>query len=85
MGDVRDNKEANRYEMDSDGHLAIADYNMNGTRMGIVHVEVPEALRGRGVAAELMAGVVKDAKTRGLTLVPICPYAVSYLKKSALT
>jgi predicted GNAT family acetyltransferase len=70
--------------MEVDGHLAIADYHMNGNRMEITHVEVPEALRGGGVAAKLMAGVVDDAKARALTIVPICSYAVAYLKKHPL-
>ncbi len=84
MGNVRDNKSTSRYEMEVDGHLAIADYHMNGNRMEITHVEVPEALRGGGVAAKLMAGVVDDAKARALTIVPICSYAVAYLKKHPL-
>ncbi len=80
---VKDNPTARRYELLVDGHLYIADYRREGERLLITHVEVPEALRGQGVAAKLMAGVVDDADARGLTLVPICPYAVAYLKRNA--
>lgn len=78
---VKNNPEKNRYELTVDGHLAIADYRFEGNKLAITHVEVPEALRGRGVAAQVMAGVVADAAARGLTIVPVCPYAAAYLKK----
>lgn len=81
MADVTDNKELQRYEMKVGDAVAIADYHMNGDRIAITHVEVPEELRGGGIAAQLMAGVVDNAKSRGLTIVPICSYAVSYLRR----
>ena len=82
---VTNNISKNRYELEVEGHLAIADYRMEeGGRMAITHVFVPEELRGKGVAAQVMKGVVDDAKARGLTIVPICPYAASYLKRNPL-
>jgi uncharacterized protein len=44
-------------------------------------VFVPEELRGGGVAAKVMEGVVADAKVRGFKIIPICSYAASYLKR----
>jgi len=81
MPNITNNPSASRYELLTDGHLSIADYKREGNRLLITHVEVPEALRGGGIAAQLMAGVVADAKASHLTLVPVCPYAIAYLKK----
>ncbi len=81
MSQVTNNPEKNRYELEVDGHLSIADYRLEDNRLIITHVEVPEALRGRGVAAQVMQGVAADAKGRGLAIFPVCPYAASYLKK----
>lgn len=38
--------------------------------------------RGQGIAGELMKLVVKEAKEKGLKIIPICSYAVSYFKKN---
>jgi predicted GNAT family acetyltransferase len=81
MSDVTNNTAQSRYELLTEGHLSIADYHRQENKLIITHVEVPEALRGQGVAAKLMAGVVADAKAKNLAIVPVCPYAVSYLKK----
>lgn len=80
---VTNNTAENRYEMITDGHLSHADYRLEGKNLSIDHVFVPEELRGRGVAGQLMAGVVSDAKERGLTIVPVCPYAAAYMKRHA--
>jgi uncharacterized protein len=45
---VRDNTELNRFEMDTEAGLAIADYRLNGFTVTIYHTEVPTRLRGRG-------------------------------------
>ena len=82
MYDINDNKNENRYELRLESTMAIADYRLDGNRLSIMHVEVPEALRGKGIAAELMAHIVKDAKERNLTIIPVCPYAATYLKRN---
>lgn len=78
---VKDNADAGRYELETDGYLSVAEYMRQGDNLIITHVEVPPPLRGKGVAARLMAGVVDDARARGLTLVPVCSYAAAYLQR----
>ncbi len=82
MAEVIDNTVQNRYEMLVEGHLSIADYYKKDNVIAITHVEVPPALRGKGVAAQLMAAIVVDANAKKLTISPICPYAASYLQKN---
>lgn len=81
---VKNNPSASRYELVVDGKLAIADYRLKDKIIAITHVETPPELRGQGVAAKLMAGIVTDAKERGLTIQPICPYAIAYMQKHNL-
>lgn len=82
---VKDNPAQSRYELPVDGHLAIAEYRLEGKNLVITHVEVPAELQGQGIAAKVMAGVVEDAKRRGLTIVPVCSYAAAYLKRNPAT
>ncbi|MFW0776573.1 MAG: GNAT family N-acetyltransferase [Rickettsiales bacterium] len=78
---ITNNTSQNRYELSVDGHLAVADYVLEGTSLTINHVFVPQELRGKGVAAQVMEGVVADAKEQGLTIIPVCSYAESYMKR----
>ncbi len=81
MGEVINNTEKHRYELHIDGQVAVADYKLLNDRLSITHVGTPENLRGQGIAARVMDGVVADAEAKGLTIIPICPYAASYLKR----
>lgn len=75
------NTAENRYELMTDGHMSIAEYQLQGNQLSINHVFVPEELRGRGVAAKVMEGVVADATSRGLAIVPVCSYAAAYMQR----
>jgi uncharacterized protein len=64
---VVDNVEAHRFELVENGLMAFADYHRHGDRVTIPHVEAPEALRG--------------IRADHQKIVPICPYAVAWLKR----
>ena len=81
MTDITDKAAKSRYELVTDGYLSIADYRKDGNNLAITHVEVPHALRSKGIAARLMEGVLLDAKNKGLNVIPICSYAVSYIQR----
>jgi predicted GNAT family acetyltransferase len=80
-GDVRDNPEARRYELEVDGQVAVMTYNLNPPQLMITETLVPEALEGRGLASRLAAAVVADVRARGLVLLPVCPYLAGWLQK----
>jgi uncharacterized protein len=82
MEPFRDNKEAARFELAVGDDIAFAKYreDADGVR-AILHVETPEPLRGRGVAAKLMDAIVAEARVESFQLRPVCPYAVAYFKR----
>ncbi|HEV7353745.1 MAG TPA: GNAT family N-acetyltransferase [Brevundimonas sp.] len=80
-GEVRDNPEARRYELELDGQVAVMTYNLNPPQLMITETLVPEALEGRGLASRLAAAVVADVRARGLVLLPVCPYLAGWLQK----
>lgn len=81
MTQVTDNTARSRFELIEEGKLAFADYRLNGGVLILPHVEADPALRGRGAAGRLMAGVLNLARERGLKVTPICSYAVAYIQR----
>lgn len=57
------------YDIDGDGCFVI------------LHIEVPEHLRGQGIAAQLAEAAISYAERAQLKVVPQCAYAAAYLKR----
>lgn len=83
MSDVKNNPAKNRYELEVDGHIAFADYRLDGKVLTIPHVEAPPVLRGTGAAGNLMQGVMEIARAEGFKVVPVCGYAASWIRRHA--
>jgi predicted GNAT family acetyltransferase len=49
--------------------------------MRLVHTEVPAELEGRGIASRLVAAAFAYAREQGLTVVPVCSYVRSYMRR----
>jgi hypothetical protein len=78
---VRDNTAQNRYELDIDGATAFANYRRTATTDIITHTETPRALRGRGVASELIKGALALIRADGRKVIAGCSFVVDYLEK----
>lgn len=78
---VEDNQAASRFEVRADDALAELIYRKNGNRLVLIHTEVPEALGGHGIAGQLVQAAVEEAVASGMTIVPLCPYARSWLER----
>jgi hypothetical protein len=81
MGSVRDNKTLSRFEMDVEGGLAFANYRRTPSAVIITHTETPRALRGRGIASELVDGALQLIRTERLKVVAGCGFVADYLHK----
>ena len=80
-GSVRDNKAQSRFELDTEGAVAFANYRLTPSAVIITHTETPRALRGRGIASELVEGALRLIRADGLTVVAGCGFVVDYLRK----
>ena len=82
---VRDNKDRSRFELDvgqQTGHeLAFANYRLTPTAVIITHTETPRALRGRGIASELIKGALELIRKDGRKVIAGCGFVVDYLDK----
>ena len=79
--EVVDNQAASRFEVAAKDGLAELIYRKNGNRLVLIHTEVPEALGGRGIGGQLVQAAIDRAADNGMTVVPLCPYARSWLER----
>jgi predicted GNAT family acetyltransferase len=81
--DVRNNEQESRFETTVDGHLAIAEYDLEEpNRIVFTHTEVPEELSGRGVAAAVVKFGLDHAREKNLKVVPQCAYVAAWVKRN---
>lgn len=78
---VNDNEDESRFELTVDGQFAELVYRWRADRLVLVHTEVPEALGGRGIGGVLVRAAVDRAASEGLTIVPLCPFARTWLER----
>jgi predicted GNAT family acetyltransferase len=81
MATVRDNKVRSRFELDVEGGVAFANYRDTSTAVIITHTETPSALRGRGIASELIEGALALIRADGRRVIAGCGFVVDYLSK----
>jgi len=81
MAAVRDNKAKSRFELDVEGALAFANYRLTPQAVVITHTETPVALRGRGIASELVKGALDLIRADGHKVIGACGFVVDYLRK----
>ena len=81
MASVRDNTAQSRFELDVEGSTAFANYHLTPQAVIIMHTETPRALRGRGVATELVAGALQIIRSDGRKVVAGCSFVADYLHK----
>ena len=81
QSDVRDNAAKSRFEVEVEGHTAIADYRLKDGVITFTHTEVPEVLGGRGIGTALIKARLSSARARGLKVVPVCPFFKAYIDK----
>jgi predicted GNAT family acetyltransferase len=79
--EVRNNTELHRFELDVDGHLAVAYYRPSPGLITFTHTEVPPALGGRGVGSTLVHGALELVRAQGLKVASKCPFVSAYLGK----
>lgn len=78
---IRHDEAAHRFVAHVDGVEAYLEYVPEDGRIVITHTIVPEAVGGRGIAAQLVAAALEHARSAGLKVLPSCSYAEAYLDK----
>ncbi len=69
-----------RFELERDGQVAYLAYTLAGHVLELVHTEVPEALRGSGIASTLAKTALDWARENHMKVDVTCPAVAGYLE-----
>ena len=70
-----------RFEIERDGEVAYLEYSVSDGILELIHTEVPEKLRGTGLAATLAETGLQYARDNKLKVDVICPLVLDYVSK----
>lgn len=70
-----------RFELERDRHIAYLEYTIAGDVLALLHSEVPQALRGSGIAATLAKTALDWAEEHHMKVDVVCPFVAEYLQK----
>ncbi len=77
---VVDEPGANRYVIDAGAErVGLLSYRLDGDQIALVHTEIQPAVERRGLGSELVAFALNDARSRGLSVLPRCPFVRAYI------
>ena len=78
---VSHNQAGQCFEAMVDGHRCVVDYLLHDGVLTVTHTGVPDAVGGRGIAAELTKFVLDIATQSGWKLIPACSYTAAYFRR----
>ena len=75
--------EEQRFVIRRDDQVARLDYRLGSGWIDFTHTFTPPALRGQGLAAQLVAAGVAHARVEGLEIRASCSYVASWLARES--
>jgi uncharacterized protein len=69
-----------RFELERDGHVASLQYTVAGHVLALLHTEIPDALRGSGIASTLAETALDWARDHHLKVDVVCPFVAAFLE-----
>ena len=70
-----------RFEIEQDGEVASLEYSMSGNVLELIHTDVPDKLRGLGLASLLAENALRWARENNFKVDVICPSVHEYISK----
>jgi uncharacterized protein len=78
---IANNESARRWEASVGEYVAFSSYRINEDTIHFLKTRVPPELEGQGIASRLVKAALDDARARHLTVVPICRFVTSYIRR----
>lgn len=80
--DITRNGALSRFEIRLDGELVgLADYFDDDGVRAFPHTEVDPVHRGRGLAGKLVGHALRETRSEGLAVDPVCPYVAAFIRR----
>jgi predicted GNAT family acetyltransferase len=77
---VADRPDRSRYEIELDGErVGRLTYGLADGVITHRHTEVDPSVGGRGLGSALVRFALDDARARGLTVIPRCPFVAAFI------
>ena len=68
------------FELERDGHVATLQYTVAGNVLALIHSEIPESLRGSGIATTLAKTALDWAREHHMKVDVVCPFVAAFLE-----
>lgn len=79
-----DGKHGKYFILENDKEVASMTFTWAGTQKFIIdHTEVDASQKGKGLGLQMVKAAVEDARTNGLKIIPLCPFANAMMRKHA--
>jgi predicted GNAT family acetyltransferase len=69
-----------RFELERHGHVASLQYTVAAHVLALLHTEIPDALRGSGIASTLAQTALDWARDHHLKVDVVCPFVAAFLE-----
>jgi predicted GNAT family acetyltransferase len=79
---IRDNPDQHRYEIHVSDELAgFVQYRRREGLIAFIHTEIDARFEGQGLASQLIAAVLDEARSAGVAVLPFCPFVNGYISR----
>jgi len=75
-------KESERFVINLEGNEVYVEYTMTGNEINLHHTFTDPALRGKGLAAQVVRAALEFAKENNLKVIPTCSYVQAFIAKN---
>jgi uncharacterized protein len=77
---VADRPDRGQYEIELDGErVGRVTYRLADGMITFRHTEIDPSVGGRGLGSALVRFALDDARARGLTVIPRCPFVAAFI------
>jgi uncharacterized protein len=79
---IIDNPDQHRYEIRVGDELAgSVQYRRREGLIALIHTEIDSRFEGRGLASQLIAAVLDEARAGDVSVLPFCPFVNAYIAR----
>ena len=77
---IIDNPDQERYEIRVSDELAgFVQYRRREGLIALIHTEIDTRFEGKGLASQLIAAVLDEARAAGTAVLPFCPFVNGFI------